>query len=275
MKNFLYLMILTMAVTGCINQVDESKVVLKVGSKTYSNDDISDRIGIANDPSVKAYFESKENREKLVDQIIEEEVIYQLAKKERLQRNKEFKTRMDQLERQALIQFYIQQNVDEIVEVTPDEVETFYNSNKSIFSEYETRNLSHILVATKKEANRVQRLLKKGKKFDDLARQYSTDESKANGGNLGWVRKDRLVEEFGTAAFRLSKRAPVSGVVKTSFGYHIIKLNDVSTVKAQPLDDVYEKISTQLLAQKRQQKFNDLMSNAKETFTIEKTLENL
>ena len=50
-----------MAVTGCINQVDESKVVLKVGSKTYSNDDISDRIGIANDPSVKAYFESKEN----------------------------------------------------------------------------------------------------------------------------------------------------------------------------------------------------------------------
>ncbi len=264
-----------MAFTGCINQVDETKVVLKVGSKTYSNDDISDRIGVANDPSVKAYFESKENREKLVDQIIEEEVIYQLAKKERLQRNKEFKTRMDQLERQALIQFYIQQNVDQIVEVTPDEVETFYNSNKSIFSEYETRNLSHILVATKKDANRVQRLLKKGKKFDDLARQYSTDESKANGGNLGWVRKDRLVEEFGTAAFRLSKRAPVSGVVKTSFGYHIIKLNDVSTVKAQPLDDVYEKISTQLLAQKRQQKFNDLMSNAKETFTIEKTLENL
>ena len=79
-----------MSLTGCLNKVEESKVIAKVGSKVYSVDDINDRISNL-DPQLKTYFEKKENKVRLLDQIIEEEVIYQLAKKDRMQRNKDFK----------------------------------------------------------------------------------------------------------------------------------------------------------------------------------------
>ena len=79
-----------MSLTGCLNKVEESKAIAKVGSKVYSVDDINDRISNL-DPQLKTYFEKKENKVRLLDQIIEEEVIYQLAKKDRMQRNKDFK----------------------------------------------------------------------------------------------------------------------------------------------------------------------------------------
>ena len=269
-------MLTVISVTGCLNKVDESKVVLKVGSKVFSSDDINERISSVQNPSIQEYFKDKQNVDKLLDEIAQEEILYQMAKKDRLQQTPEFKKQIDTLERQALIQLYIKRNVDDTVQVSPDEVETFYNSNKAqFFDSYESRNLSHILVENKTDANKVQRLLKRGKSFGSLAKQYSKDpRSKEQGGVLGWVRKEQLVKPFGEAAYRLTKRAPVSGIVKTDFGLHIIKLNDVKKVPEQPLTDVYEQISTQLLGQKRQEKFNSIITNGKESVNIEKTLDN-
>ena len=73
-----------------LNKVDQSKVVAKVGSTTYSVDDINSRIENL-DPQLKEFFAQKENKVRLLDQLIEEEVIYQLAKRDRLQRTKDFK----------------------------------------------------------------------------------------------------------------------------------------------------------------------------------------
>ena len=65
---------------GCLNQVDKTKVVAKVGSKVYSVDDINSRIQDL-DPQLQEYFQQKENKVRLLNQIVDEEVIYQLAKK--------------------------------------------------------------------------------------------------------------------------------------------------------------------------------------------------
>lgn len=274
MKNFLLLTVLLMSLTGCLNKVEDSKVIAKVGSKIYSIEDINERISNL-DPQLKTYFEKKENKVRLLDQIIEEEVIYQLAKKDRMQRNKDFKKTLADLERQALINFYIQQKVDNMAEVTPDEVAGYYKANQVQFSEYETRNLSHILVKTKEEANKVQSLLRKGGSFDELAQKYSIDPSKAQGGQLGWVRKEQLVPEFANAAYRLTKKVPISGVVKSEFGFHIIQFNDSRTVPSQSLDDVYQNISNQILTQKKRDKFKNILDSGKETVNIERSIENL
>tara|TARA_Y100001935_G_scaffold254630_1_gene264294 strand:- start:9688 stop:10512 length:825 start_codon:yes stop_codon:yes gene_type:complete len=274
MKNFLLLTLLVMSLTGCLNKVEDSKVIAKVGSKVYSVDDINDRISNL-DPQLKTYFEKKENKVRLLDQIIEEEVIYQMAKKDRMQRNKDFKKTLADLERQALINFYIQQKVDNMAEVTRDEVEGYYKTNQAQFSEYETRNLSHILLKTKDEAKRVQGLLRKGGKFEDLAQKYSIDPSKAQGGQLGWVRKEQLVPEFAKAAYKLTKKVPISGVVKSEFGYHIIQFNDSRVVPSQSLDAVYENISNQILTQKKRDKFKNILDSGKETVKIERQIENL
>ena len=74
---------------------------------------------------------------------------------------------------------------------------------------------------------------------------------------MGWVRKTDLVPEFADAAYKLTKKVPVSKIVKTQFGYHIIKLND-TRMQPQLIDSVYQRISEQLLSQKKRDKFKQL-----------------
>ena len=83
----------------------------------------------------------------------------------------------------------------------------------------------HILVQDEKTAKEVLQQLKAGKKFEELARKYSQDESnKLKGGDLGWATKDMYDPAFGNAAFALKKPGELSGPVKSSFGWHIIQL---------------------------------------------------
>jgi len=81
---------------------------------------------------------------------------------------------------------------------------------------------AHILVKTEKEANTVLERLKKGEKFANIAKQVSLCPSKKRGGDLGTFSKGKMVKEFEKAAFTLQK-GQISPIVKTKFGYHIIK----------------------------------------------------
>lgn len=273
MKKFVLFSLFLLAM-GCLNQVDKEKVVAKVGSKVYSVDDINSRIQDL-DPQLQEYFQQKENKVRLLNQIVDEEVIYQLAKKQGLQRKKDFKENLDELKRKALINFFILQNVDDMSEVTRVEVEEFYNDNSNQFSAYESRNISHILVESNADAKNVLARLRKGERFADLAKKYSIDPSKDQGGQLGWVRKDQLVPQFADVAYTLTKSSPVSGVVQTQFGYHVILFNDSRVVPEQPLDAVYAQISEQLLVRNKQERFQEILKNGKDTLKVEKTVENL
>ena len=81
---------------------------------------------------------------------------------------------------------------------------------------------AHILVKTEKEVNAILERLKKGEKFTNIAKQVSICPSKKRGGDLGFFGRGQMVKEFEKAAFALQK-GQISGIVKTQFGYHIIK----------------------------------------------------
>lgn len=81
---------------------------------------------------------------------------------------------------------------------------------------------AHILVEKQSTALEVLDKLKKGESFSALAAQYSLDGTRKRGGDLGWFGRGAMVREFEDAAFKLQK-GEVSGLVKTQFGYHIIK----------------------------------------------------
>jgi peptidyl-prolyl cis-trans isomerase C len=81
---------------------------------------------------------------------------------------------------------------------------------------------AHILVKTEKEVNTVLEQLKKGEKFSAIAKDVSLCPSKKRGGDLGTFGRGQMVKEFENAAFALDK-GQISGIVKTQFGYHIIK----------------------------------------------------
>jgi peptidyl-prolyl cis-trans isomerase C len=84
---------------------------------------------------------------------------------------------------------------------------------------------SHILVEKQSQALNMLEQIKQGKKFEDLARQFSQCPSRKKGGSLGWFSPGQMVKEFETAVKNM-KKGEVSGPVRTQFGYHLIKLDD-------------------------------------------------
>jgi len=87
-------------------------------------------------------------------------------------------------------------------------------------------NASHILVKTEGEAYVILKAIREGKSFEDMAKEKSLCPSKRKGGNLGWFGRGMMVKEFETACFN-GKKGDIIGPVKTQFGYHIIRVDDV------------------------------------------------
>ena len=111
----------------------------------------------------------------------------------------------------------------------------------------------HILVATEDEAKAVIDHLNKGEKFDDLAKELSTDSSKDQGGDLGWFGKGKMVKEFEDVVFTLEP-GQISQPVKSQFGYHIIQL--IGHEEARPL-------SADEISQAKQKAYKDWLDTAK------------
>lgn len=132
------------------------------------------------------------------------------------------------------------------VKVTDAEIEAEYKKNKAQYSQPESRDVRHILVKTKKQADDLYTQLQNGGNFDALAKKLSEDTgSKANGGKLT-ISKGQTVAPFDKVAFALKKNE-ISKPVKTEFGYHVIQpLSDTKAAKVTPLKDVKTSIRQQL-----------------------------
>jgi len=146
--------------------------------------------------------------------------------------------------------------------VTDDELKAVYQQN---IQQYEVPNrvhAEHILFTTvgktdaevaeiKKQAEDADaQAKKKGANFEDLAKKYSEDPgSKAKGGDLGWIVQGQTVPEFEKAAFSLPK-GDVSDLIKTQYGFHIIKILDKETAHTKPFEEVKDSIRGPLQLQK-------------------------
>jgi peptidyl-prolyl cis-trans isomerase D len=155
-------------------------------------------------------------------------------------------------------------DVDQVrqqVQVPQNEIEAFYKQNIAQYSTPEQVAASHILLKTegkdeaevRKLAEEIAKRAKAGEDFAALAKQYSEDESNnTTGGSLGEFGRGTMVPEFEQAAFAM-KAGEVSDPVKTSFGYHIIKVEKNQPATTRPVADVRAEIEDQLKWQKAQQ----------------------
>ena len=139
------------------------------------------------------------------------------------------------------------------VKLSEDDLKGYYEDNIDMFTQEKEVKASQILFRVppnatpeeqkkiKEKAESVLEMAKKGEDFAKLAREYSDDPSKENGGDLGYFKRGRMIKEFEDAAFSL-KKGEISGLVKTSYGYHIIKVDDIKEKKVKPFDEVRAKI---------------------------------
>jgi peptidyl-prolyl cis-trans isomerase D len=170
------------------------------------------------------------------------------------------------------------------VQVTHDELQSYYNQHRDQYRLPEQAKVSHILIKTplpgpdgkvdekgvaeaQRRAEDLLKQLKAGAKFEDLARKYSEDTGSAKeGGSLGWIGKGRTVPEFEKAAFSLPK-GQISDLVKSSYGFHIIRVDDRQDAHMKTLEEVKDQIEPILKQQKAQQiaqkQAEDLLQQAK------------
>ena len=142
------------------------------------------------------------------------------------------------------------------IKPTEDEVKGFYEQNLQRFTTPEQRRASHILVAEKDQADKLfAELQAKPALFADRAKELSKDPGSAkNGGDLGFFGKGMMVPEFETAVFT-GKKGDLVAPVKTNFGYHIIRIDDVQAAQVKPLEAVRGEIEALYAQQASMQAF--------------------
>lgn len=203
-----------------------------------------------------------EMMDQLREEVIAREVFVQEAEKQGLSASDNFKTQME-LARQTVLIRELFANYQKKNPVTANEMKAEYDKFTAANSgkEYKAR---HILVEKEAEAKAIIAALKKGGKFEDIAKKQSKDTSSgAKGGDLDWANPANYVPEFAQALIKLSKGQTTDAPVKSQFGYHVIRVDDIRTAKLPSFEEVQPQIAKQLEQQKLAAFQDELRKKAK------------
>lgn len=206
--------------------------------------------------------DTPEARKALRDELIAEEIIAQEAKKKGLDKDPDVVTQIDLARQAALIRAY-QADYIKNHPVSDEELRKEYEALKTMMGDKEYK-AHHVLVATEAEAKDIIAKLKKGGKFEKLAEEKSLDAgSKSKGGELDWSPPARYVQPFAEALTKLNKGQLTEQPVKTDFGWHVIRLDDVRPLKIPPFEEMKQGLTQRVLQRQFMASVDDLRAKAK------------
>ena len=198
----------------------------------------------------------------LKDEVIAREIFLQEAQKRGLDASDDYKAQME-LARQTILIRELFADYQKNNPVTDAEIKAEYDKFTAANGgkEFKAR---HILVEKEDEAKKLIADLKKGQKFEDLAKKQSKDPgSGANGGDLDWATAASYVPEFAEAMVKLKKGELTQAPVKSQFGWHVIRVDDIREAQLPKLEEVKPQIAQQLQQQKLAQFQEGLRKSAK------------
>ena len=196
----------------------------------------------------------------VVEYLVERHLLAQEAVREKLIESDEYKKRIRFYQAKALRDALFAKNI--APQITEEVIKAEYEKQKEKVPVVPRERARHILVGTEAEAKDIAARLGKGENFEELAKKYSTGGCKLIGGDLGYFTEAEMVPAFSKAVFAL-KKGETSGPVKTDYGWHIIKLEDVQEGGAQPYERVREAIRLVLLRKAVQDKVRSLRETGK------------
>jgi len=221
-----------------------------------------------------------ELRQKVIDGMITQELVFADAKKSGIMDSPEYKMELDavleRIKKQLAAKVWEKKQFDKVT-LSEKKIKEYYKNNPQEFTEKEQVHARHILVKTEEEAKKIIDELKglSGEKlknkFIELAKSKSTGPSASKGGDLGLFSQGQMVPEFNKAVFSMKVGTITPQAVKTQFGYHIIYLEDKKDGKVLSYDEVKSFIEQRLKLEKfkgmMDKKMTELKSKAKITYT--------
>jgi peptidyl-prolyl cis-trans isomerase C len=253
--------VLSILISLMIMPTANAAIVAKVGSLEITDKDVDTRLKQL-PPQYKATYASEAGRKMLVEQLVQEKLIYLQAKDENYDTNALVLEQVDKARQRLMVGQYIT-DVFKKIQVTDEELKTYYEKNKARFVQNEQIRAKHILFKTQEEAAAAKNRILKGESFEAVAKELSIGPSASNGGDLGWFEKEQMVPEFATAAFSLEIET-ISDPVKTQFGYHLIKVYEKKAAGTQSFSDAKAEMERDLTGEKQKERMEEIIKKVRE-----------
>lgn len=250
---------------GCNNlEKEEKQVLAKVGKETLTLEEVMAEIP----KEIRSNLSSSDIRE-YVRRWINNQVLYQEARRQKLDERIDLQKEFEKLKKELLINKLIEVELDNEVTATDEEIQAYFDSNKDSFVLTEdVVHAYHILVKTQKEANAIRKRLRSGETFEALSKEVNSD-SDINAWDLGYFSRDEVIPQISKVVFNMPIGA-LSFPIKSDFGYHILRLVDKQNKgDIKKFETVVEEIRLKLEAQKKQERFHRFLLQMKSKTIIE------
>ncbi|MEW6056489.1 MAG: peptidylprolyl isomerase [Bdellovibrionota bacterium] len=217
----------------------QAAILANIGEKAINDDQVRKEYDSITSEQKKAINADAITRRNMVDSMVNAEVLFLAAKKAGMENDEDYKTALERFQRQFLASKFMQKALEP--KLSNSEVKKFFESNKNFFDSTQVC-AHHIVLENESDAKKVlEEAKKKGAKFEDLAKKHSLDPTvQENKGNLGCFTRDRMVPEFAEAAFATAKK-DFKGPVRTMYGYHIIRVDDIKPGKVPGFAEVEQR----------------------------------
>lgn len=244
----------------------ENKILASVNGKNITQQDVE--MAMARFPQQnQEHFASEIGKEQLLEQLISFELLHKFAIDEQLEETEEFKSQLELLKKDLLIQAAVKKVLD-VVTISDEEVKKYFEDNKEMFKGEASVRAKHILIDNEDKAKEIKEKINNGLSFEEAAREFSTCPSNSQGGDLGTFTRGKMVPEFENAAFELEV-GQISEPVKTQFGYHLIKVDEKSPEVMKSFDEVKDSLKLNLLGQKQNMEYIKLINDLKQEQKVE------
>jgi peptidyl-prolyl cis-trans isomerase C len=251
--SFALLIILALVVYISSNKRSEG-IVATLNEKPIYKDELLEDISYIIGEDFNGQSLTDIPKEVLESIIIESKVsdkVYREALRDDIDEEEKIKKMVKSYKKQLIIGEFIKKTSNEAV--TDEQVVVKYEELVEILKGQEERKIKHILLDSEDDAERAIREIRRTGSFERVAKRKSLDNATAaDGGELGYVLKDQLAPEFSEVAFIL-KEGAISKPVKTTYGWHVIKIDDVREAQPAEFEAVREQIKSNLIEQKKQE----------------------
>ncbi len=240
-----------------------------IPEKAYLNQSIIQDL-IYDDAIAHGFNKSAKDAEKLVsDSLKASGMTLQKFKDNLKQKGFDYKYVIDYLRKQMVISDYLNKTIFLKVNVSEKDALKYYNEHKDEFVTKDMIRVSHILVNSSDKAKEIIKMLDNGANFSELAKKYSKGPSASRGGDLGFFARGTMVKAFEDAAFSLKHIGDYTEKpVKTQFGWHIIKLTNISKSHQLSFNDVKQQLIKILKAKEQNERLKKYIDGLKKKTTI-------
>jgi parvulin-like peptidyl-prolyl isomerase len=233
---------------GC-GRNENTEAIARVGSSTLTADEFYGSI-----PEQLLAVMSLDDQEEALKAWVKTELFYLEGMRRGVGDDEEIRRRLHEIERELVAEECIRRFLEDVPEVTEEEARAYFDAHKSDYA-IQVR-IAHILVRSRPEAERALAEIRAGTPFETVAAAVSIDQTAAQGGDLGYMRRGEMLHELEEAAFSL-KVGEVGDVIPSSYGYHIIKVLDRHPGAGQPsFDSKRDAVMNFLTSQRRRGAFD-------------------